>query len=67
MKFWQWAVIQILLIVLLAAGLAIAISAGLPWLQIATIVVVVGGSGALAMVAKRSRRRSEPASNDHHG
>lgn len=67
MKLWQWAVIQIVLIVLLAAGLAIAISAGLPWLQIATIVVVVGGSGALAMVAKRNRRPNGPVGNDHHG
>lgn len=56
-----------MLIVLLGAGLWIATSAGLPWLQIATIVVVVGGSGALAMVVKRNRRPNEPVGNDHHG
>lgn len=66
MKLWHWAVSQVALIVVLAAGLAIAISADLPWLKVATLVVVVGGSAALAMVAKRNRGRNEPAGHDQH-
>ncbi|PRB01724.1 hypothetical protein [Microbacterium sp. MYb64] len=66
MKLWHWAVSQVALIVVLAAGLAVAISADLAWLKVATLVVVVGGSAALAMVAKRNRERNEPAGDDQH-
>lgn len=61
MKLWHWVAIQMALIAILAAGLAVAISADLPWLKVATLVVVVGGSGALAMIAKRKRQQHEPA------
>lgn len=67
MRLGQRTVIQVLLIVVLAVGLAITINAGLPWLQNATLVIVAAGSGVLAMVVKRNRQREGPSGNDRGG
>lgn len=66
MQRWRWFVLEIVVLGVAVAALALAEHFGIEWMRVAALIVGIGGTGALVMAAKQRRqgqtRSAEPDS-----